>query len=381
MKSQKHLFSIDADIHYLNCAYKAPMLNAAEEVAIDCLQRNKKPWTISSSDFFTDSSQVRNLFSQLIYSSPANVAIIPSTTYGFSTALNNIKGKKKGFCICVENAFPSTVFSIQRWMNNHDNDCIIIPQNPTTMDDNWNTRILNAITDKTSIVMIPSVHWMTGFCFDLKSIGNKCAHHNAIFIVDGSQSVGALPINVKEFKIHALMCAGYKWLFGPYSIALAYFSDEFNEGIPLEESWMNRTNAHDFSQLTTYESTYTSKAGRYNVGQSSHLLSMPMLQVGLEQILAWNPAYIQQFTGKLIEPLFSYLSNLGNSFEYQSLYSNHLMSLSLPLSINESLLKQKLKENKVFVSYRGDVMRVSVNVFNDKKDIDKLIEVIDSFVK
>ena len=47
--------------------------------------------------------------------------------------------------------------------------------------------------------------------------------------MDGSQSVGALPMDVKKYKIDALICAAYKWLMGPYSTALAYINEDFNE--------------------------------------------------------------------------------------------------------------------------------------------------------
>ena len=105
---------------------------------------------------------------------------------------------------------------------------------------------------------------MNGTKFDLKKIGEKCKNNNTFFIVDGTQSVGALSIDVKEIKPDALICAGYKWLFGPYSMALGYYSSKFNDGIPIEESWMNRTNAQDFSNLTEYDSKYKPMAGRSN---------------------------------------------------------------------------------------------------------------------
>ena len=43
---------------------------------------------------------------------------------------------------------------------------------------------------------------------------------------------------------------------GPYSTALAYISEEFNDGIPVEESWMTRTKATRFDRLTNYVDEY-----------------------------------------------------------------------------------------------------------------------------
>ena len=72
-----------------------------------------------------------------------------------------------------------------------------------------------------------SIHWMNGTKFKLKEIGERCKKFGAMFIVDGTQSVGALKMDINEYNIDALVCASYKWLFGPYSMGLAYFSDQF----------------------------------------------------------------------------------------------------------------------------------------------------------
>ncbi|MEZ4722552.1 MAG: aminotransferase class V-fold PLP-dependent enzyme [Flavobacteriales bacterium] len=100
--------------------------------------------------------------------------------------------------------------------------------------------------------------------------------------MDGTQSVGAMHMDVMRYNIDALVCAGYKWLLGPYSIGMAYIGETFNDGIPLEETWMNRTNAQDFSHLTDYDPVYQPGAARYSIGESSQFILLPMLLEGVE---------------------------------------------------------------------------------------------------
>jgi hypothetical protein len=111
-------------------------------------------------------------------------------------------------------------------------------------------------------------------------------------VVDGTQSVGALPIDVQKYRIDALVCGGYKWLMGPYSLGVAYLSEYFDDGIPLEESWMNRRGSDDFQRLVAYEPQYRPGAARYDVGEHSNFILLPMLTAALRQILAWEPAQI-----------------------------------------------------------------------------------------
>ncbi len=379
MENQKHLFTLDEDVHYLNCAYKAPLLKTAETAAINAIVTSRNPVKIAQEDYFNEVDQAKEGFSQIVNCRPQNVVIIPSTSYGFSTVLKNIKGKENGKAITVENEFPSGYFSLKNWCERNQNDLEIISPNENLklVGENWNKKLIDAIDANTSVVLISGVHWMTGLKFDLERIGEKCKSVGAKFVVDGSQFVGAVPIDVDQCHIDALICAGYKWLFGPYSVALGYIGETFNEGEPLEESWMNRTNARDFGNLTNYEEKYQGGAGRYNVGETSNFILMPILNEALKQVNAWSVEGIQAYCANLIQPLLDYLKETGIEMEDGHYFSNHLFSLKLPKEVDADLFKNLLTDNKISISVRGESLRISVNVFNDNKDIEKLIELIE----
>ena len=381
MLCQKNLFSFPSDIHYLNCAYKAPLLRSSEELCIKALIRERNPAEIQVDDFFNTTECVRGEFSGLINTLPENIAIIPSTSYGFSSALNNIKGREHGRAITVKNEFPSGYFSLERWCKENDNELVIVePEGGKAYDQNWTEKIISQISDRTSVVLISSVHWMSGQKFDLQSIGEKCEKTGTVFIVDGTQSVGAVPIDVRKCKIDALVCASYKWLLGPYSMAIAFFGNKFANGKPLEEAWINRSNAKLFSSLTNYDPNYRPGAGRFNTGETSNFILTPILKEGLRQINTWKPENIQEYCTRLTQPLFTCLEELNVNIERGEHVSAHLFSLQLPKRMNDELFKKNLDLNNVIISTRGSLIRVSVNVFNDKADVDKLIEVMRSSI-
>lgn len=379
MKCQKDLFSLKPDIHYLNCASKSPLLKSAEEACLKALIRERNPSDIASSSFFEEVDVVRELFGKIINCTASQVAIIPASSYGFASILNNVVPKKKGKAIVMKEEFPSGYLAMEKWCKTHDNTLEIVEPDQAILEGGagWNQKILDAIDNNTSVVLLSSIHWMAGVKFDLEAIGQKCAQVGAIFIVDGSQSVGAMPIDVKKYQIDALVCAGYKWLFGSYSLSLLYMSDRFKDGIPIEESWMNRVNARKFSNLTDYELEYTPHAGRYNVGQTSNFILMPILKEGLQQLNQWTIPSIQQYCQDLAEPLIAYMDNLGDIANLGQAFAAHLFALRLPTATNWTLLQESLAQNKFFISNRGDYYRVSLNVFNTQEDIQKLIEIID----
>ena len=378
IKCQKHLFNLNTSEYYLNCAYKSPLLKNGELLAIQALKKERNPSYLKPFDYFNISEEIRTEFSKIINSNKDEVAIMPSSSYGFANVFNNLKinGNK---AITVENEFPSGYFSIKKWCSEKNIQLETIKRNNLSAQD-WNKKIINSIDSDTSVVIISSVHWMNGTKFDLKKIGEKCKNNNTFFIVDGTQSVGALSIDVKDFKIDALICAGYKWLFGPYSMALGYYSSKFNDGIPIEESWMNRTNAQDFSNLTEYDSKYKPMAGRYNVGETTNFILSPIMLNGLKQINSWGINNIESYCKKLSKIVISELSPLGIAFENENYFTYHLFSLGLPKHLNLLTFKKILEKKKIRVSIRGANLRVSINIFNDERDIDKLVETVKEFI-
>lgn len=383
LTSQKHLFSLDPEITYLNNAYRGPMLKSSEEAAIQDLEKMKNPHLLKPEDFFSGVKEVKALFGKLVNCPPTQVAVIPSTSYGFACVLSNWRSGKGKKAITVSDEFPSGYFSLQRWVGENDATMVAVSPEANTgeIGKSWNERILEEIDGNTGVVLISSVHWMNGVKFDLKQIGQRCREVGACFIVDGTQSAGAMPIDVIECQIDALICATYKWLLGPYSMAMAYFSERFNSGKPLEESWMNRSNSRNFSGLTEYQSEYLPGASRFDVGETSHFLTLPILQKSLEQILTWDPKHMQEYAGHLKTILVDFQASRNLPLEVNSFTSNHLFSLPLPPSQDLNQVKSILEKEHISVSVRGSSLRVSINVFNEQKDIDRLIGVLDSLLE
>ena len=379
MDCQKHLFNLDPTIHYLNCAYKAPLLTQAEHAGIVAIQRERNPVSIRPSDFFSGVKEVKGHFAKLVGSDPLQVAIIPSTSYGFATVLNNIPAEPGMKAVTVSDEFPSGYLSLQRWCDQHSAKLEVVRpgSDMKNMGTEWNQRILDSIDGLTAVVLLSSVHWMNGVQFDLESIGQRCRTVGAKFIVDGTQSVGAFPMDVRKFKIDALICASYKWLFGPYGLGIAFYGDVFDNGVPLEESWMNRTNSQDFGNLTNYDPEYTEEAGRYNVGEMSNFILMPMLNQALIQLNEWTVPAISEYCRKLTQPLFEYFESIGVGVIEPEFRSPHLFGIRLPEEMDSEVLKGNLEEYRVYLSFRGDLIRISVNVFNTEEDIDRLIEVFE----
>ena len=379
MDCQKHLFSLPDDHHYLNGAYFSPLLKTVEAAGITGIQQKREPWHTKPHHFFEQSNQLRSLFAKLINAPDANtIAIIPSASYGLSTVAKNLPDKTSKKIIIVGEQFPSNVYPWKRYCRTSGCKLQVITAPGEFVDRGkvWNQRILEAIDSETLMVAIGNVHWSDGTLFDLTKISERARDAEALLVIDGTQSVGALPLDVQSVQPDALICAGYKWLMGPYSIGMAYFGEHFRNGTPLEEGWIERKDSEDFSGLVRYAREYQPGAIRHDVGERSNFILVPMMAEALKQINAWQPDQVQSYCRNLTKELAEKLPEYGYKMEEPGRRAHHLFGIHLPKHIQPKELQEKLAANNIHVSVRGSALRISPNVYNDEQDIDALQKVL-----
>jgi selenocysteine lyase/cysteine desulfurase len=357
-----------------------PLPRTVQDAGIAGIARKADPASgIVAADFFSESSEVRRLFAQLIHATdPERIAIIPAVSYGIATAARNTPvAAGQNVVVCAEH-FPSSIYTWRKLAKDTGAELrvVAIPEQPEGRGAAWNVRVLEAIDARTAVVSLPHVHWTDGTLFDLAGIGRAARSVGAALIVDGTQSVGALPFDVAEIQPDALICAGYKWMLGPYAIGLAYFGPRFDGGEPLEDNWIARRGSEDFQRLVDYDDEYGPGATRYDVGERSNFILLPMLIAALRLLLEWKPHRIQQYCRRLTAEPIQRARALGFTVEDEQWRGAHLFGVRTPAAVDLTRLNQALQRRGVFVSLRGSALRVSPNVYNDETDLAALIDLL-----
>ncbi len=381
LTNQKDLFKLPQEITYLNGAYMSPQLQSVEKAGHEAVSKKCFPHEIGADDFFSGPEKLKKTFATLIdIPDYNNTAIIPSASFGLANAANNVKLEAGDEIIIVDAQFPSNVYAWQK-VAQQKNAKIKVIAPPVDFKDKgkrWNQNILEAINKKTAVVSLGPTHWADGTLFDLKAIREKSKLYNAALIIDASQFIGAAPFSVKEIQPEAVITVGYKWLMGAYGLGMAYYSDAFNDGEPIEYNWINRHKSEDFSQLVNYNSGYQPKAGRYNMGESSNFILVAMLTESINQILKWQPQHIQDYCDSVSKKGINTLRSLGCFIEEDEYRSKHLFGVYLPKHILLEDLKTKFKKQQIYVSYRGNAIRVSPGVYNSEEDFEKFVSCFSS---
>lgn len=348
-----------------------------EKVGWEAVSQNNDPSLIKSTDFFDPYLKVQRLYAQLINASdPNRIVLIPSSSYGLANAANNVDLQNGDDIVMLDEQFPSNYYIWERVAKEKGANLKVIenPNKNLPSGQLWNERILEAINSSTKVVALGAVHWADGTKYDLKAIRKKTDEVGAYLIIDGTQSVGALPFDVQEINPDAIITSTYKWMFSPYGCGLAYYGPRFDHGKPLEESWMNRKDSHLFEKLVDYQPEYKTGAMRYMVGQSSNFIVLPMLEACIQQLLEWGVDNIQSYVKSIGVNSLELVKEAGGILAKPENRAHHLFGIYLPDGINKDKLRQELKARKIIVSFRGNALRVSPHVYNEASDIEQVAD-------
>jgi selenocysteine lyase/cysteine desulfurase len=369
---QRHLFDLPDDVAYLNCAYMSPLLKRAAEVGAEAIARKLRPWRIKADDFFTESERARALFSGLLGAHADEIALVPAASYGLAIAAANLPVAPGRRILVLAEQFPSNVYT---WRALAAQSGAKVATVERGVDGDWTSAVLARLDGRVAIAALPHCHWIDGGLLDLAAIGARCREVGSALVVDATQSLGALPLDLAAIRPDYLVCPGYKWLLGPYSLGYLYVAPQHRDGRPLEQNWIARRGSEDFARLIDYQDAYQEGARRFDVGERSNFALVPVGSVGLEQLLAWGVERIAATLAAKTAAIAERAAALGLQAAPAHLRAGHYLGLRFPQGAPQRL-PERLAERQVYVSVRGDSLRVTPHVYNHEQDLDRLFEVL-----
>lgn len=372
IECQRHLFDIPDDIAYFNCAYMSPLMHKVVAAGQQAVTRKANPWRITPPDFFTTPERARTLFARLINATADDIAMVPACSYGTATAAQNLPVAKGQKLIVLQDQFPSNVYPWRELAREREAEVVTIPRGG---NDGWTPRILDAITEQTAIVALPHCHWTDGSLVDLEAVGRRCRAMGAALVLDLTQSIGALPIDVARVQPDFAVAAGYKWMMGPYTLGFLYVAPKYRDGRPLEHNWIARQGSENFAGLVDYRDDFQPGARRFDMGEGANFSALPMVVAALEQLLDWGVENTQATLTAMTKQIAERAAPLGLRASDPSLRAGHFLGLGFPGDVPNGL-PDRLGAENVYVSVRGQSMRITPHLYNNEADVDRLIGVL-----
>src|SRR3979409_687983 len=243
LAAQRALFQMPRDICYLNSASYSPLPLRTQEAGRAAVGRKGTPWTLEPGVANHQHERARAAAARLINADAADMALIPSVSYGVATAAKTLTIDRGTRVIVLENDHSSPVLE---WQTRADAQGFIIETIRQPDDGDWTSAVLAAIersgAPPVGLASISSVHWSDGGLIDLERVGAALRRQGGIVLVDATQSAGVLTMDVGRLDPDFVIFPTYKWLLGPYGRAFLYVARRHQGGIQLEQTSAGRRN-------------------------------------------------------------------------------------------------------------------------------------------
>lgn len=270
-------FPIVGNCIYLDHAGVAPVsLRVKNEVEKFLSEATEKAF-IGYGYWMEKVDEVRAMSAELIGAEKDEIAFIKNTSHGISIVSSGLEWKKGDNVIIFEREFPSNVYPwLELGRKGVEVKFIQMLDGRIQMDD-----IERLMDGRTRLLSMSSVQSLNGFMIDLKKLGKLCHSNGTLFFVDAIQSLGVIPIDVKDACVDFLAADGHKWLLAPEGTGLFYCRRDLISGLrPNLIGWKTVKGDENFEiiDFTLKENALRFEEGSFNVmgiralGAALHLL-------------------------------------------------------------------------------------------------------------
>ncbi len=356
---------------FLNAASVAPLPTSAREAMNEFLLQMSKHAYLKLDDWVAAMNEAREVSARMIGASPAEIAFTKNTSDGVSIVAEGLRWEPGDEVIINDLEFPANVYP---WLNIERKGVVVktikSSKGRVTLDS-----IANAVTSRTRLVAVSSVQYSSGFKVDLAGLGAMARERGFKLFVDAIQSLGVIPMDVKQFGVDFLSAGGFKWLCGPLGSGIFYCDENNLESLDLTRiGWNSVVDSQDY---TTIKFTLREDAQRFEEGSPNMagvcglLESMKLLlKHGIER----NQAHVISVTDRLIDGLRAKGCSIHSPMRDDERSGIVIFG---PANGNDAdQLARMLADEKVIVIRRADGIRVSPHFYNNNDDIDKLLKAI-----
>ncbi len=301
----------------------------------------------------------RSLAARFIHAEPEEIAFIHSTSQGMNAAADMLA--HEGSVLTNTSEFPSSTLP-WIWRKSR-----MIYQEPEPAGVLSLEKMKALLSPRVKTILTSYIQYATGFRQDLKAVGK--IKGNRYLVVNATQALGAFPLDVKAWKADVLCANSYKWLMAGYGGGLLYVRKELLKKFPPASiGWrsvqnadgMNNRRAKVLSTAARYELGCASFGTIFSVGAAMEYLS----SIGMEKI----SARILELTAYAAARLQS------RGFEIASSLLDHQRSGILIIKIQEAQnVWKRLLGHKIFVSPRGEGLRLGPHFYNTPEEIDLFV--------
>jgi selenocysteine lyase/cysteine desulfurase len=366
------------DATYLNLASQAPMPRVTIRAVQAAIEADKYPHHQSDSTFFEVPNRIRASIAKLIGGKPEEIAITTGASNGMAAVAYGLSWNRGDEVITSKGEFP---LQYTTWKPMEEREGlklkIVSPRERfITADD-----LLAAMTPKTRVVSVSLVRFDDGSLLDAARVAAACHAQGALLVLDISQCCGAMPLDAEHLGADFMICAGYKWLLGPFGTGFFWAKSELIANMrPGPFYWMAVAGSHNFSALSFDDPKPGLAAKRWDTAESASYFNFNLvaMDISADFVVRMGPETVAAHNRKLIDLMYERLPK-DRCIPASPLAADRRGPYGCFAARTQEktvALYQKLRNENVIVSLREGNIRVAPHLYNTERDIDRLISVI-----
>ena len=355
---------------YLNHAGVAPtstrVRKAVTEWVDDLLAhgvKNEQQWEKRT-------EAARQSAARLIGASADEIAFVRNTSHGLGLVAEGLDWKEGDeVAVCTEIEYPSNVYP---WLHLRDRGVSVREIAPVRGGVTPEAAAA-ALSPRTRLLAVSSVQYATGHRTDLAALGALCRERGVLLCVDGIQSTGAFPLDVKKAGIHFLSADTHKWMLGVNGSGFLYVDQEAGRRVrPVLVGWHSTTGAWDFDRARfelrpdarRFEEGSPSYLSVWALGEAVGLLH----EVGVERIGARITA--------LLDRLYRGLAELGCDVSPSPSERAGILTFTPPAPATPTAVAAHLEAHAVSLTVRRGRIRLSPHFYTTDAEIDSVLRLV-----
>lgn len=363
---------------YLNSASHGPYCSSVQRAINDHTEMRVRAERDDSHDTFQNRVYLRKQYASLIGASSRQVGLGTNTSFGLNIAAFGLPLKPGDEVIVSKTEFPALVYTWRAAAERRGLKLRFIDTDERNFSPD---QLRRAITGRSRVLSVSWVQFFNGYKIDLEELSDICKKNKMFLVVDGIQGMGTQPINVRKLGLDIFTSGCQKWMLSPQGCGFFYVSDEVRAQLETPfMSWLGVDWKMKFGDLFHYDKPYFDSAEKYELGYYS-VVNILGMKAAVQIFKDLGIRNIKRHNDRLIDRLADYVGSNPYYRITSSMESKHRSSIfTFSCDHVPELHREILKSGTILVQREGSI-RVSVHLFNNERDIDRLIDVLHKFSK
>jgi cysteine desulfurase / selenocysteine lyase len=363
---------------WLNTAHQGALPLKAAAAAKQAVDSKVTLTDLTNESFAEVPGRLRTALARLIASNEDEIVLANSASYGLHLIANSLPWRQGDEVVVMATDFPSDILP---WLMLEQRFGVTVrrlrPEGSVISPE----ELRAAITPRTRLFCTTWVHSFSGHAIDLDALGEICRRHDVLFVLNGSQAVGARPLDVSRHPIDAVTCVGFKWLCGPYGTGFCWLAPRLLDRLQRTKVyWLSTLSAADLAgdlgDLTVGPLT---SAAEFDIFGTANFFNFTAFAEAVELHMELGRENIETHDQMLVQALVEALANTNLrmiSPPDSSARRSTLVLFGDPQAGRLSALRQRLNDAGIHTALRAGAIRISPHLYNTPAQISEVAELL-----